>query len=340
MVAVFREVWRVLRDDGTCWLNLGDSYVSHKPRGNAWHTQSSGFGSQTSAFEGAQAAVDLRGKGYKDKDLLMIPARVAIALCDDGWYLRKDIIWAKPNPMPESVTDRPTSSHEHIFLLTKRPSYFYDADAVREGGVSDHPSGNGFKRDARMSYRDKNGARGSDEQWDDVGGKRNLRDVWTIATQPFSEAHFATFPPDLVERCVKAGTSERGACPACGAPWARTIETDTDNRTPYATVGTGPKADISRNDGNGFNKVLRADGRGGDLATKQKRTTGWHPTCECPQSDPVPCVVLDPFSGAGTTAMVSDRLGRDAIGIDLNPTYGEMARERLVKDAGMFAVFE
>jgi len=131
----------------------------------------------------------------KAKDLVMMPARLAIALQEDGWWLRSEIIWHKPNPMPESITDRPTSAHEKVYLLTKRAKYFYDADAVREDSITgDHP-------------------------------KRNCRNVWKIATRAYPEAHFATFPLALVEPCLKAGTAEKGCCPECGAPWVREVAT-------------------------------------------------------------------------------------------------------------------
>lgn len=174
LVAVFREVRRVLRDDGTLWLNMGDSY----------------------------------GKG---KQLLLIPARVALALQADGWVLRQDIIWQKPNCMPSSVNDRCTSSHEHVFLLAKSTRYYFDHKAIQEDAVSDHQSGNGFKRPERLSYRNPDGsARGNDNHWTGVGGKRNRRDVWSIPVRPFKGAHFATFPPDLIEPCILAG------CPVGG----------------------------------------------------------------------------------------------------------------------------
>jgi len=259
----------------------------------------------------------------------MMPARLALALQADGWWLRSDIIWHKPNPMPESVGDRPTSAHEHVFLLAKSARYFYDADAVREVSISDHPSGNGYKRDARLSYADKNGARGDDQQWQ-VQANRNLRNVWTIATAPYSEAHFATFPPALAERCIRAGTSERGCCAACGAPWGR----ERADAVPVAGRGAG----------NGFKRDARlsyADDNGprGDethWTPKAYPTTGWASSCAC-AAGTVPCTVLDPFAGAGTTLLVADRLQRDAIGIELNPDYTRMAMDRCRDDAPLFA---
>lgn len=208
LVEVFREVRRVLRDDGTLWLNLGDSYVSTAPgTRNAPQTK----GSKAFPEQWGNFRPDLRDHGIKPKDLIGIPWRVAFALQADGWYLRQDIIWHKPNPMPESVRDRCTKAHEYIFLLSKSPRYYYDHEAVKESAVATHPSGNGFKRDARESYKNADGtARGNEQQWNDVGGKRNRRSVWTVTTKPFKGAHFATFPPDLIEPCILAGCPEGG----------------------------------------------------------------------------------------------------------------------------------
>ena len=161
LLEVFREVHRVLKDDGSLWLNLGDSYSSQggpEPKQTKWQVD----GASNGQNGGKTRSVT---PGLKPKDLIGIPWMTAFALRDDGWYLRSDIIWSKPNAFPSSVKDRPTNSHEHIFLLTKSPKYFYDHEAVREAAVSDHKSGNGFKRDARLSYRDANGA-----QYGEKGG--------------------------------------------------------------------------------------------------------------------------------------------------------------------------
>lgn len=223
MVAVMREVRRVLRDDGTLWLNVGDSFAADRGgttppaetlAGGSGGRMADGSRTNRGRREGYNPSRDARAIGFKHKDLMGIPWRLAFALQDDGWYLRSDIVWAKPNPMPESVTDRPTRAHEYVFLLTKRARYFYDADAIREASGA------------------------------------NARDVWTIATKPYSGAHFATMPLELATRCILAGS------------------------------------------------------RKGDL-------------------------VLDPFGGAGTTALAALHHGREALLCELNPDYVALQRERL-----------
>lgn len=246
LVEVFGEVKRVLRDDGTLWLNLGDTYAAGG--------MGAGSGKQlTNRGTAAGGHMDKPRKapeGLKPKDLVGIPWRVALALQADGWYLRSDIIWAKPNPMPESVTDRPTKSHEYVFLLSKSERYHYDHEAIQEPFV--------YSGDCRMktAYAVATAKSVGTEYRAPVNQNgRNKRTVWSIATLPFAEAHFATFPPELPELCIKAG------CPKGGT-------------------------------------------------------------------------VLDPFSGAGTTAMVADRLQRDAIGIELNPEYSALSSRRLDDDRG------
>jgi DNA modification methylase len=215
MVDVFRCVRELLADDGTLWLNIGDSYAGSW--GNQGRKETRGTQRPINSAmmqpvddgrypdKGRNTGKIPEGSGLKPKDMIGIPWLLAFALRADGWYLRSDIIWSKGNPMPESITDRPTKSHEYIFLLSKSERYHYDHEAIKEPSVSDHASGNGFKRDARLSYRDENGARGNDEQWSDVGGDRNRRTVWNINTQPYKGAHFAVFPTALVEPCVLAG---------------------------------------------------------------------------------------------------------------------------------------
>ena len=201
MVAVFRDVRRVLRHDGTLWLNLGDRYGDGKWGG------SSG-GKHVAALHGNSGIGRCRKHtGLKPKDLLMIPARVAIALQADGWYLRSDIIWHKPNPMPESVTDRPTSAHEHVFLLTKSSSYFYDAAAVCEMSKPSSIARLSQNISKQIGSSRANGGTKTNGNMKAVGGEtRNLRNVWSINTHPFRGAHFATMPVELAEKCIKAGS--------------------------------------------------------------------------------------------------------------------------------------
>jgi DNA modification methylase len=263
MVDVFREVRRVLRDDGTLWLNLGDSYAANR----AYQVPSRLMnGDATNAAQAADGhgmkATDI---GLKPKDLVGIPWRVAFALQEDGWYLRQDIIWHKPNPMPESVTDRCTKAHEYIFLMAKSERYYYDQGAVKEGcasGPSDIKKMVEKKNriDAKHFHQDP-GAMPAANPRTNVGNKRavgspegrNRRSVWTVATHSFSGAHFATFPPDLIKPCILAGCPEGGT-------------------------------------------------------------------------------VLDPFFGSGTTGVVATQLGREYLGIELKPSYVEMARERILTE--------
>jgi DNA modification methylase len=304
MVDVFREVWRVLRDDGVLWLNLGDSYNGSGGAGGDY-----GAGGLK---EGQPRYPGRNVNNLKPKDLVGIPWRVAFALQADGWYLRSDVIWHKPNPMPESVTDRPTKAHEYIFLLTKSARYFYDADAVAEKSVDTWS----FGQQRRVQRVLAGGGALSGGMGDGVSGgtTRNRRSVWTIATQPYSGAHFATFSPKLIEPCVLAGTSARGCCPTCGAPWERIIE-----RTGHVNKREAAHAPN--------NCQTKTDSTG--WAPLTKATNEWQPTCTCPLAEPVSCTVLDPFNGAGTTGVVAGTHGRDYIGIELNPDYLAMADKRI-----------
>jgi DNA modification methylase len=501
MVGVFRHVWRVLRDDGTCWLNMGDSYASGGRGGQGEKQQSN---------QGALVGARTPPPGLKPKDLCMMPARLAIALqqpfytgkikneldrvwlaamieaegcifihkrkagdnsystytkqdgtvseynrtqdtygsglevastdrvivekcmqiagigsicqqspeqnkrrkqtiyrwnvrsnecrwiiselyphfvakqlearlaigCpssgekaakaheslksvhqggkatidfpapkplfEQGWYLRNDIIWAKCNPMPESVTDRCTKSHEHIFLLTKKPKYFYDADAIREDvtgtahdrGTGINPkavigTGVGYNRSSEADPTDKRNDRPRVKQNESFAAavnqlvsSRNKRDVWTIPTQSFPEAHFATFPEKLVEPCIKAGTSEKGCCPECGSPWVRMVEKD---RQP-TRAGLSQKTEDYNYD------------------TQRHCTTsttiGWKPTCKHGSKASIPCTVYDPFMGSGTVGLVAYKLNRHYVGTELNAEYIKMAEKRIGKEKEKFSLLE
>jgi DNA modification methylase len=293
MVEVFREVKRVLRKDGTLWLNLGDTYNGTKI-GNTETKKNPRVVSDSFIKKSAP--------NVKVKDLIGIPWMVAFALRADGWWLRSDIIWAKGNPMPESVQDRPTKSHEYIFLLSKSKKYFYDADAIAE------PVTNSTINRLSQNIEEQAGS-------DRIPPKRNKRTVWNINTKPYKEAHFATFPPDLIKPCILAGTSPR-ACEICGAPWERVVE-----REPMEIKRSGRGVALGK-----YGKTA-ASGTMTKPATSV--TTGWQPTCTCQNEGKGRCIVLDPFAGAGTTLYVAEQLGRNSIGIELNPDYCDIIRRRM-----------
>ena len=315
MVEVFREVRRVLRNDGTCWLNAGDSYIS-----SATSKQVPQTCAQNDIYPGHTNAPN-RGPqiGLKPKDLCLIPSRLALALQSDGWWVRSQIIWAKKSAMPESVTDRPTCAHETIWLLTKSARYFYDAEAVKEPAVTGdilHPRGRG-QIDSRGSSAERYGdtPRTSDTSM------ANQRNVWHLGPAPFPEAHFATFVPEIPRRAILAGTSEYGCCMDCGAPWKRVVKT------------TARKEKIETTDSTKAAYLGRTHRQfSGGFAPTESVETQWKPTCAHESAPVVPCTVLDPFYGAGTTGLVASRLGRSFIGIELNPEYIALAERRLAKD--------
>jgi DNA modification methylase len=282
MIEVFTEVKRVLKKEGTLWLNLGDSYNGSGKAGNnpEYQKKHTAFGRLE---EKERFGKPTMIKNMKPKDLIGIPWMVAFALRSSGWYLRQDIIWSKPNPMPESVTDRCTKAHEYIFLLSKSQKYFYDHEAIKQpiadasisrlsqdienqkGSERVPGKTNGtMKAVGHKNIQDKGQKansfhldRAEGNEWQSNDLKANKRSVWTVTTKPFSEAHFATFPEDLIVDCIKAGCPENG-------------------------------------------------------------------------------IVLDPFSGAGTTALVASKLNRDFIGFELNPEYIEITKKRLQNELGMF----
>jgi DNA modification methylase len=321
MVAVFREVRRILRDDGTLWLNLGDSYAGSW--GNQGRKEERGTqrpinsGMLTPVHDGRYPSLASNtgkipeGSGLKPKDLVGIPWSVAFALRADGWYLRSEIIWQKPNPMPESVTDRPTKAHEQVFLLSKSPTYYYDAAAIAEPASENKPwaaSSNGGAK-ALETRNDGN----TYTLGKPADGTRNARSVWSIATQPYAGAHFATFPEELARRCILAGSAAK-ACETCGAPWERQLE-----RTPMV---------LKRSERTHSMGHTRSSGT--MLEPPTATTIGWAPGCVCsPNTGAASSVVLDPFGGSGTVAAVAVGHGRRAIHIDLNPAYIHLARERI-----------
>jgi DNA modification methylase len=344
LVDVFRAVRRVLRDDGTVWLNLGDSYAGswgNQGRKAERGTQRAINGDMLTPVmdgrypdAGRNTGAIPAGVDYKAKDLLGVPWMVAFALRADGWYLRSDIIWAKPNPMPESVTDRPTKAHEYLFLLSKSARYYYDADAIRE--PHENLTGGGRQRAALAGIRLDESQRGrppvNGEQRGNYGldnaainpAGRNSRSVWTVATQPFPGAHFATFPPKLIEPCILAGSSPK-ACGVCGAPWRRVVKNhgpDKVKEHDRHTPGIAGRSDNGRQQG------LAGVAMG---ARWERETVGWESSCEH-DDDTGRGIVLDPFAGSGTVGVVCGWHGRDFIGLELSETYAEMARNRITAE--------
>jgi DNA modification methylase len=333
LVSVFQEVKRVLHPSGVCWINLGDSYANDGKWGG------STGGKHAKALHGNTGIGRTRKfTGLKPKDLLMIPSRVALALQDDGWWVRADIIWQKPNTMPESVKDRPTKSHEYIFMFTKSQSYFYDMDAIREphaedslarmerGRASEHKWANGPGDQTLANHL---------EQACHPAGK-NKRSVWEITVKGFKGGHFACMPEEIPRICISASSSEKGSCPKCYAPWERVVEQGPSH---YSEL----KGDRSwrEMDSEGLKRgVIIREGEGGQTRTERgtvpslhaapRTELGWVPTCECPEAkEPIPCLILDPFAGSGTTLAVAKVLGRDYIGIELNPEYLKLIEERV-----------
>lgn len=337
MVEVFREVRRVLRPDGTCWLNLGDAYAT-RPNGTIASRGRKTPHAEYRRTNALRSSGSAQTDGLKHKDLMLLPSRVAIALQDDGWWLRSEIIWAKPNPMPESCRDRPTSAHEKVFLLTKSERYFYDADAVRSTGPAYGGQRGTFSRpaDTKVTQNLVPGHRTAQhrpDRNDRVPAGSNLRNVWTIPTEPCPEAHFATFPRRLVEPCVKAGTSEKGCCPECGAPWVRVVSDGAPDLEWQRSCGGDASGGYA-----GTARKSYADARAQDPSAVKtrilagmcnKETTGWRQTCSCPPANPKPCTVLDPFTGSGTTGVVALRVSRAFLGCELNPQYHVLACERV-----------
>ena len=352
LVAVFRECRRVLRDDGTLWVNMGDNMIDKQVCGQPW--------------------------------------RLAFALQDDGWLLRHDIIWTKRSPMPQSCTDRPTTAHEYIFLLTKRPSYFYDAYADRPQWTDTAKArrqygdremhGTRIAGAGRLDKRDKSDACSYPPNNADTTG-RNLWSWWDdIGQSNFKQAHFATFPEGLPIRCIKLGTPEVGACIQCGMPWVRVVEKIRRPTRPGEQTKVAVPSGWDLSDGahgsyhpegrervKQYRDITEVGNRDPQRHVTESRSVGWRPNCECydlfylqdfkagrrcramwfysqwferlkrraipsrimsdwPRE---PATVLDPFGGAMTTLVAARKLGRIGIGCELNPDYAQMGHDRV-----------
>lgn len=326
LVAVFRECRRVLRDDGTLWLNLGDKYSNDPRKGR------SGEGKNSAYLSGRDATLQTRGRQMvmPAKNLMGMPWRVAFALQADGWILRSDVIWHRVNSMPGSQKDRPTCNHEYVFLFAKQSNYYYDAYAVKEplaaSTIKDAASGYGWNAGRKCDPHDEQAVRGSGGVNDPAKKRSDLitldgrskRTVWSIPVAQEKESHFAVFPPKLVLPCLLAGTSEKGVCPGCGTPYRRITEAVRSPTRP----GTNTKV-------TGDGKV---DGNRDPLRhVTEVKTVGWEPGCKCNAGDPVPATVLDPFGGSGTTAAVAVRKNRSAVILELNPEYVEIAKRKIRK---------
>jgi DNA modification methylase len=345
LVAGFREMRRTLREDGTFWLNLGDSYAGSGK--GAWENKNGG---QKEVYipdpDSPQCLLPKVPAGLKPKDLVGIPWMVAFALRADGWYLRQWMPWVKRNPMPESVTDRPGSACEMVFLLSKTDRYFYDAEAVKMPGRI--PAGTlGAKGSAERSST--NGVNSRPPEYKVYSGKRNRRnsdnfwDTWqgmltddngdplamVVNTYPYKKAHFATFPPKLVEPIIKSATSEKGCCMECGAPLERVISKPVIARNGVyeGSKFNGSDPQFSHTRLQMMVKAGRESGLPHDNPQPETITIGFNPACDC-HLFTSPCRVLDPFGGSGTVGQVCNQLGRDCTLIELNPEYVTLAKER------------
>lgn len=295
MVRVFRSVRRVLRDDGVVFLNIGDT--------------------------------------YQDKSLVGIPWMLALALKADGWYLRQQLIWEKPNCTPTSISDRCTNNYEPIYILTKSPNYYFDIvplmEKTKEESVkrSQYEYGGSKAHDLRKQDKEGTGCRTRVIGKWEMPDKRFPRAVWKIPVKGIKDKHFAIFPMKLPSRCIQAGTSEHGCCPHCGACWIRRIE--------KKRIATRPGTDTKTTGVHGLAKGNRDPLR----HIVKIKTVGWKPGCKCKKNKPIPCIVFDPFLGSGTTARAAKRLHRDWIGIELNPESAKMARRRIENlRVGLFPV--
>jgi DNA modification methylase len=368
LVLTMRQVWRVLRNDGTVWLNIGDSYAGS---GQGWNKKSNDGRNWLSDYGTDRPAnyISSRGtNGVKPKDLFLVPELLALALRSEGWYVRSRIIWHKPDAQPESAVDRLTRCYEHVWLLSKQKDYFFDYVAIRELGIG-HPgkAGTFSRQSGKNTMLEIPGQKNCSHRPgrdDRVPLGRNKRDVWTIPTNSPSwafcascqtlyrsretnlieiikegntiikrcpqckstdgwVAHYAPFPPGLAAICMSAGSSPR-TCEKCGAPWKRITEEKSIER--YELPQDDPRYRPARYVGK-YDAVKQGGGTG--MRYHEVKTVGWGQTCNCENDGSGRSVVLDPFSGSGTTPMVAEQMGRDSVAIEANPVYCDVIEARM-----------
>lgn len=340
MVDVFRHVKRVLRDDGVLWVNLGDGYNANGRFGRSTLSEKQG------SNYGSVAAGDVMRcdvSGLRDGDQLLMPHRVAMAMQADGWILRSTIIWAKKSPMPESVHGwrwiegpdgyklrrgkwRPTTAHEYVFMFSKSERYFCDGDAIQEP-CSPNTHSRGDNR------RSKGGTAGVERNNDSFNAAcagevatRNPRSVWSLSSEPYKGAHFATFPTELAKRCIEAATSSAGCCPTCGMCYAPIVVSE---RVP-TRPGTDSKVIGAMNAESPYMDHTAIGNRDPQRHVAVSRITGYAPSCSCFATAPSqPCSVLDPFGGSGTVGQVARQLGRDYVLCELNNDYLPLIEARI-----------
>lgn len=343
LVDVFAQVHRVLRDDGTLVVNMGDAYASTGGHADTACNDRRGQYNIGNRPEHDQRDFRVRGAAanLKPKDLLMLPARVAMSLQADGWYLRSMIPWIKPSCMPESCMDRPTNAIEYLFLFSKSEGYYYDKFAAMNpvsGGAHRKNSRMNHDRDVQHQTRAVKQNRSFSEAVVGLVAKRNRRNSdWfmeSLLTDDNADPaaiicnakgtkiqHFASYPHKLIEPFIKLCTSEAGCCGECGAPWVR--EVGMAGVVKFKNGNGDDHKSVSIGHGTGYNSMLKGGGH-----IQQYKTTGWAPGCDCQTDQRKPCSVLDPFGGTSTTAEVCVALGRDSAMCELNPEYFEAARQR------------
>ena len=320
---IFDEVHRILHPKGTLWLNLGDSYSGSGGPGGDFRD---GKGGDTYKRQYDRSPL-------KKKDLCMVPSRVAMELQQRGWWIRSEIVWAKAvsfcdgytgTCMPQSAEDRPTNSHEKLFLLSKSKDYFYDEEAVAQP-IADQSRIGEVRGNSGHSARGEERVNQINPGQGVMKPTKKLRDVWTFNPASFSSEgteHFATFPLGLIEPCVKAGSPEKGVCLECGAPFERKTEV-VDRKIAGGSRSIPEESRGAYKDRQGQSQHDR-----NGLTQSKTKTKGWKPTCDC-DAEPKPATVLDPFSGAATTGIATLKHGRKYIGIDVNENYNELAKERI-----------